>query len=88
MGHRCGSLGAAWRSHGAPLWLPWCISGASLAQEDFEGKTNKLAERFIKNSQDWTSRFLRPDSDSCTWTPRIEHPDSDSQRYHLQLLVI
>ena len=41
----------------------------------------------IKNSQDWTPRFSRPDSESCTWTPRIKHPDSDSQRYHLQLLV-
>ena len=49
MRHFCGSLGAAWRSHGAPLWLPWCILGASLAQEDFKGKASKLAETFIKN---------------------------------------
>ena len=49
MEHLCGSLGAAWRSHGAPLWLPWGILGASLAQEDFESKTSKLAEAFIKN---------------------------------------
>ena len=48
MEHLCGSLGAAWRSHGAPLWLPWGILGASLAQEDFEGKTSKLAEAFLK----------------------------------------
>ena len=49
MEHLCGSLGAAWRSHGAPLWLPWGILAASLAQEDFEGKTSKSAEAFIKN---------------------------------------
>ena len=36
-------------SGGAPLWLPWGILGASLAQEDFEGKTSKLAEAFLKN---------------------------------------
>ena len=48
MGHLCGSLGAAWRSHGAPLWLPWGILGASLAQEDFEGKTSKLAKASSK----------------------------------------
>ena len=62
MGHLCDSLGAAWRSHGAPLWLPWgCLKshgaplwlrwgilGASLAPEDLEGKTSKLAEAFIK----------------------------------------
>ena len=46
MEHLCGSLGAAWRSHGAHLWLPWGILGASLAQEDFEGKTSKLARAF------------------------------------------
>ena len=46
-----------------------------------------LTESDIKDSQDWTPRFSRPDSESCTWTPRIKHPDSDSQRYHLQLLV-
>ena len=49
MGHPCGSLGGAWESHGAPLWIPWGILGASLAQEDFEGKTSKLAEAFLKN---------------------------------------
>ena len=42
MGHLCGSLGAAWRYHRG-------ILGASLAQEDFEGKTSKLAKTFIKN---------------------------------------
>ena len=46
-----------------------------------------LTESDIKDSQDWTPRFSRPDSESCTWTPRIKHPDSDSQIYHLQLLV-
>ena len=46
-----------------------------------------LTESDIKDSQDWTPRFSRPDSESCTWTPRIKHPDSDSQRYHLQLLL-
>ena len=49
MEHLCGSLGAAWRSHGAPLWLPWGILGASLPPEDLEGKTSKLAETFLKN---------------------------------------
>ena len=27
----------------------WGILGASLAQEDFEGKTSKLAKAFLKN---------------------------------------
>ena len=62
MGHLCGSLGAAWKSHGAPLWLPrvllgrqlaplwlpWGLLGGGLAKEDCEGKTSKLAEAFKK----------------------------------------
>ena len=49
MGHLCGSLGDAWGSHGAPLWILWGVLGASQAQEDFEGKTGKLAKAFLKN---------------------------------------
>ena len=44
-----GAFRAAWESLGTPLWLPWRLLGASVARQDFESKTSKLAEAFDEN---------------------------------------